>query len=672
MQSDLNWVILDTETDGFRDPIHVIEVAAQLMVGWEPSGVPFRILINHGIDIDYQAKEVHGYDRYFLEQNGVPPLEAYVALRDYVKDSPIVTHNLNYDWDRALTCEWDRLGIPHIGRRGFCSVMLAKRVIPEVDGHKLDNLKARFGLSGGRSHRALGDVATLVRLMSHIIAPRLRRASLNSFEMIQRFSTKDIKACHRVISAIQAGDVKPAASPKIVSIPPSAEGAQPEEADAPSEPKPTVYHIARPGKVIGQFHAEGLFRALREGLITYDDLYWTAGMGQEWLKLSEIKILIDQAAPKMASERQVVYLNWLGIKNTHLLSADEAAHLIQTRGGNLGYSPDGKSWSTEKLILHPDLFSEDLAKHLSGKVSRECIDCYHDEYFESSRPLDWDTALAVVISLQAEDRHWWNKDGFTDVFLRRLKLLFPACCDGKSVYYYKKLPTVLSQYVRKKIFNASEQLTKDKVISVMETLRQSDLSWHEGDGFKERFFNALLVAYPACCDGKPAEQRRAESRQSKADQIAQAESEIYALIESANRGDPVAQYKLGSAKLIIGRLLADHDTLQESFDWLRKSAMGGNADAQLEIAFYHANKNRIYRPEFEEILAWLRICYFSGNYPSRLEEVNGRKKYVVNPISQKILREIEEYEHYLDDEGRAKSDALFKELCIHLGVTPTR
>lgn len=672
MKSGLRWIILDTETDGFRDPIHVIEVAAQLMVGWEPSGVPFRILINHGIDIDYQAKEVHGYDRYYLEQNGVPPLEAYAALRDYVKDNPIVTHNLSYDWDRALTCEWERLGIPHIGRRGFCSVMLSKRVIPEVDSHNLDKLKAHFGLSGGRSHRALGDVATLVRLMSNIIAPRLGRASLDTFEMIQRFSTKDIKACHRVISAVQAGEVKPVASPKNVSAPREAETAQSGEADGQSELKPTVYHIARPGKIIGQFHAEGLFRALREGLITYDDLYWTAGMGQEWLKLSEIKILIDQAAPKMASERQVVYLNWLGIKNTHLLSADEAAHLIQTRGGNLGYSPDGKSWSTEKLILHPDLFSEDLEKHLSGKVSRECIDCYHDEYFESSRPLDWDTALAVVTSLQAEDRHWWNKDGFTDVFLRRLKLLFPACCDGKSVYYYKKLPTVLSQYVRKKVYEATEKLTKDKVISVMESLRKVDPAWHKKEGFKEHFYDALQVAYPACCDGKPVEQRRVEIKQSNADKLAQAERDIKDLQVAANSGDALAQYKIGLAKLTVGSLLEDHDTMQESFDWLRKSALGGNTDAQLNIAFYHANKNRIFRPEFEEILAWLKVCYFSGNYPSRFEEVNGRKKYVINPISQKILREMKEYEQYLDDEGRAKSEVIFKEFCIHLGITPSR
>jgi elongation factor P hydroxylase len=100
--------------------------------------------------------------------------------------------------------------------------------------------------------------------------------------------------------------------------------------------------------------------------------------------------------------------------------------------------------------------------------------------------------------------------------------------------------------------------------------------------------------------------------------------------------------------------------------------MGDNSEAQLEIAFFLSNKNGLFRPPFEEVIAWLRICYFSGKYPSAFEEVNGKKKYVINPISQKILREIEDYEHWLDEDGRAKSDALFKELCTHLRITPTR
>jgi len=37
------WVILDTETTGFSAPIFVVEIAAQKMMGFEPTCHPFRI-----------------------------------------------------------------------------------------------------------------------------------------------------------------------------------------------------------------------------------------------------------------------------------------------------------------------------------------------------------------------------------------------------------------------------------------------------------------------------------------------------------------------------------------------------------------------------------------------------------------------------------------------------
>jgi hypothetical protein len=44
-----HWLIVDTETDGLTDPIHVVEIAAQRMHGWEPVGEKFRVLLNHNI-----------------------------------------------------------------------------------------------------------------------------------------------------------------------------------------------------------------------------------------------------------------------------------------------------------------------------------------------------------------------------------------------------------------------------------------------------------------------------------------------------------------------------------------------------------------------------------------------------------------------------------------------
>lgn len=669
MKPGSRWIILDTETDGLTDPIHVVEVAAQLMDGWEPQGVPFRVLINHGIDIDYEATQIHGYDRAFLEKHGIDPLRAYSAMREYVKDYPIVAHNLGYDWDRALTREWERLGVPQIGRRGFCSLALSRRVIPEAESHKLEALKNAFGLNVGRSHQALGDVTTLVQLMTSVIAPRLSRASLETFDLIERFSRKDTKACHEVIITVQSGRTL---------VPRPAREAQKKRKEPPNDepkvdkqPVERVYHIARPGKTVGQFHIDGLFKGLRSGLLSYDDLYWTAGMAQSWIKLRELKDLIEQSAPKMASERQAVYLSWLGIPNAHQLTAEEASHLIDTRGGNRGYAPEGKIWSTERFILHPELFREEYSKHLSGKVMRACIDYYHEQYFECSEPLDRLIAMDVINTLQPIDSSWWNKDSFGEVFVQVLKSKWPACCDGKSVFYYQKLPKLLSQSVRTKVVNATGTLSKEKVQAVMDSLANLDRNWHEKTDFKERFFDALRLRFPECCDGESAELKRDTSKKRLEDETEQARRDIVLLFPLAASGDVLVQYKLGMAMYALGKNSSrDYNVASENlngaFEWLTKSAMAGNQDAQLALAFFASKKIIGFAP-IAEVNAWLRICYHSGRYKSQFEVINGRTKYVEHPVAKKILAEIERISWRYDEQTRLKSDVLFGELCAHFG-----
>src|SRR6185369_12273484 len=82
------WVIIDTETDGLLDPIHVVEIAAQRMNGWDPVGEKFRVLLNHGIPIPPEATAVHGYTTEFLKQNGEDPFLAYDRFREFVGDLP--------------------------------------------------------------------------------------------------------------------------------------------------------------------------------------------------------------------------------------------------------------------------------------------------------------------------------------------------------------------------------------------------------------------------------------------------------------------------------------------------------------------------------------------------------------------------------------------------------
>ncbi len=207
MKSGLNWLIVDTETDGLYDPIHVVELSAQLMSGWQAVGEPFQMLLNHNVPIPSEAVAIHGYTQEYLAQHGHDPLEVYSAFRDYARDYPLVAHNLSYDWNRCLEPEWARLGVPIIGRRGFCSMMLARRLVKEASSYRLAALKECFRLSQSQSHRAKNDVLTVRELFENVYRPRLLSAGLESFEDVAAFAKRTPVA--KCLSLITSGLVVP-------------------------------------------------------------------------------------------------------------------------------------------------------------------------------------------------------------------------------------------------------------------------------------------------------------------------------------------------------------------------------------------------------------------------------------------------------------------------------
>ena len=188
--NDTHWILLDTETNGLRAPIYVVELAAQRMIGWEPEGEPFRCLLNQNINIPPEASRVNGYTREILERDGDPPLEVYADFRRYAGDLPLVSYNLAYDLDQVLIHEWERLGIAPIGERGFCALELAKRLLDPVPAGncKLQTLRQFYHLPERGAHTGLGDVQTVMDLFGVVLQPLAKKRNLDSFRSICRFT----------------------------------------------------------------------------------------------------------------------------------------------------------------------------------------------------------------------------------------------------------------------------------------------------------------------------------------------------------------------------------------------------------------------------------------------------------------------------------------------------
>jgi len=190
MNHDTPWIIIDTETTGFTKPIFAVDLAAQKMRGWEMDGAPFRRLLNHGCAIPAEVSRVHGYTREILERDGSPPAEVYEAFAAYAGDLPVVAYNLNYDRDQVLVPEWKRLGLAPIGRRGFCALKLAQRLLDPVPAGncKLQTLRQYYRLPESGAHAALGDVLTVIDLMQRVLRPLAGKRGLDTWEKIQDFA----------------------------------------------------------------------------------------------------------------------------------------------------------------------------------------------------------------------------------------------------------------------------------------------------------------------------------------------------------------------------------------------------------------------------------------------------------------------------------------------------
>ncbi len=200
MNPNESWVIFEAEASGMKRPQYVVEIAAQRMRGWEPEGTRFRVLLNQGVPIESQGTSIHGYTEEYLRQHGQDPRLAHSLFRDYVNSARLVNHNLPMAWDRLLLPEFERVGISPPGIRGFSTLNLARRVLPEASTFALSALSKRYKLVDGDMKGAVPDVEAMVALCKNWFGPRLAAAGIVGFEAVAEFSTRVTPAkCRQLI-----------------------------------------------------------------------------------------------------------------------------------------------------------------------------------------------------------------------------------------------------------------------------------------------------------------------------------------------------------------------------------------------------------------------------------------------------------------------------------------
>lgn len=148
--------VLDFETTGLVEPIDIIEVA------WAKIGLDLNVieeyqsLVNPRRDIPCDSSALSGIRTAMVQDS--PFVEDIPFPKE---ESIIICHNAAYD---------EPLARPHMNIVGtICTLILARRVLPDAPSHSLATLSCYCDLSPQLSHRAYGDVRDTLGLLDYML-----------------------------------------------------------------------------------------------------------------------------------------------------------------------------------------------------------------------------------------------------------------------------------------------------------------------------------------------------------------------------------------------------------------------------------------------------------------------------------------------------------------------
>lgn len=130
----------------------------------------FQSYINPGRPIPYFITLMTGITN--SDVNDAPYFdEIYPCIKEFVGDSILVAHNLNFDYS-FLKYECMNADLQLLPNPAICTLKLAKRLFPEIQSKSLRSLTKHFNIRHRNVHRGLGDaLATakvLLKMFSHL------------------------------------------------------------------------------------------------------------------------------------------------------------------------------------------------------------------------------------------------------------------------------------------------------------------------------------------------------------------------------------------------------------------------------------------------------------------------------------------------------------------------
>ncbi|UTW06609.1 3'-5' exonuclease [Pseudomonas benzenivorans] len=166
--------VLDFETTGLAPAqgARATEIGVAMLEGGRIVG-RYQSLMNSGVRVPPFIEQLTGISNAML-RDAPPAAQVMHEVADFVGDAPLLAHNASFDqkfWDAELAL------VGRQRRQPFaCSLLLARRLLPQAPSHKLGVLNRWARLPDtGQAHRALADAemaANLLGFMATLLRER--------------------------------------------------------------------------------------------------------------------------------------------------------------------------------------------------------------------------------------------------------------------------------------------------------------------------------------------------------------------------------------------------------------------------------------------------------------------------------------------------------------------
>jgi DNA polymerase III epsilon subunit family exonuclease len=167
--SDATFTVFDVETTG-TDPNqhHITEIGAIRVRGFEVIS-EFSSLVNPGVDLAPYARAmaVSGITPQMLV--GQPSIgEVIPRFLEFIEGSILCAHNADFDM-AFLRNACQRSGV-QLQWPCFCSLKMARALMPALDSKGLDTLAKHFGFQFEARHRSIGDSKVTIGVVERLLS----------------------------------------------------------------------------------------------------------------------------------------------------------------------------------------------------------------------------------------------------------------------------------------------------------------------------------------------------------------------------------------------------------------------------------------------------------------------------------------------------------------------